>query len=465
MKQPAHRILRSCLVWAAAGALAGAAALAPHALSGGPVGKPALITAGLCWGTALGLLVWGWRAARRLGRGIDRLRGAVLNLVADPNAVLPEPDPRTMSPEVLGLLTSLSQFQGKVLQERRGPDQRLVTVLGALRSGVAVITEQGQVTLVNSTGRELLGAERVRVGTSVFAALERGTVLDALARAEAAGAEVEAVFSRLDGVALHGRVSPLPGRDGAVLIFPPVELDEHRPGVDFDLGLHDLPPESEPLGLEALTAELPTLILDCETTGLDAGQDRIVSIGAIRAHGTRLYPGAMIDTLVDPGVPIPGVSTAVHGITDQMVSDARRFPLVCADLRRLARNSVIVGHNVPFDLTILRAECERHGCPWEHPVFLDTMRLAVLLEPDLPRHDLETLAEHYGVAVHGRHTALGDALVTAEIYFRMLPQLRERGLTTLGALLQFHCTEAKEVIGHQRRQGWITTQSEQLRRP
>ena len=65
--------------------------------------------------------------------------------------------------------------------------------------------------------------------------------------------------------------------------------------------------------------------------------------------------------------------------------------------------------------------------------------------------------------LHGRHTALGDALVAAELFFRMVPRLQMQGFGTLGALLKFHCTEPVDIIAGQREQNWITTQPERLR--
>jgi DNA polymerase-3 subunit epsilon len=129
----------------------------------------------------------------------------------------------------------------------------------------------------------------------------------------------------------------------------------------------------------------------------------------------------------------------------------------------MARNRVVIGHNVPFDLTILREECARHGRPWEQPVFIDTLRLASLLNPTLDRLDLESLADIYNIDVHGRHTALGDALVTAELYFGMVPRLQMQGFKTLGDLLAYHCREAVDVIAGQKDKGWITDQPATIR--
>ncbi len=82
-------------------------------------------------------------------------------------------------------------------------------------------------------------------------------------------------------------------------------------------------------------------------------------------------------------------------------------------------------------------------------MFIDTLRLATLLNPTLKDFELETLASIYQVDLHGRHTALGDAMVTAELWFRMLGRLEQQGFATLGDLLRFHCTEAVDVIARQ----------------
>jgi len=465
MAGAAHRTIRNCLVWTAVAAAVGAGALLPSLLTEQPLRVASWVVVVATWSASILLLLRAWAASSRQAEGLERLRSAVLNLAADRRAVLPETLPADTPAEISALLDSLAAYQGQVTRERFAPDRRLVAVLGSLASGVVVITEQGQVSLLNTVARELLGAERARVGTSVFASLDREALLAAAARARAAGRAVEALFLRLDGVELQGRVTPLPDDDGAVLIFPPVELDRHRPGVEFDLELHDVPPVVEALRLDVPLAALPAVILDTETTGLDAENDRVVSVGAVCAHGTRLYRSHMIDALLDPGVPIPALSTTFHGITDDMVQGAAAFPDVWGDLERMTRNRVVIGHNVPFDLTILRAECVRHGLAWEPPVFIDTLRLATLLNPTLKDFELETLASIYQVDLHGRHTALGDAMVTAELWFRMLGRLEQQGFGTLEDLLRFHCTEAVDVIARQRRAGWITSQPVGLRRP
>ena len=463
MAGAAHRTIRNCLVWTAAAAAVGAGAILPSILRERPLSMGAWTVVIMSWGVSLVLLARAWAASSRMAEGLERLRSSVLNLVADRRAVLPESLPAGTPSEITAVLGTLAAYQDQVTRERFGPDRRLVAVVGALASGVIVTTDQGQVSLLNNAARELLGASRARVGTSIFASLARHSVLTAISRAQRRQDVVEAVFQRLDGVELQGRVSPLPDDEGAIIIFPPVELNRHRPGVEFDLELHDVPPAAEQLHLGMKLEDLPAVIVDTETTGLDAWSDRIVSLGAVCAHGTRMFRSRMIDSLVQPGIPIPALSTTFHGITDEMVAGADPFPEVWADFERMARNRVIVGHNIPFDLTIMRQECERHGRPWEQPVFIDTLRLASLLNPTLKDFELETLASIYQVDLHGRHTALGDAMVTAELFFRMVPRLQQQGFSTLCDLLHFHCTEAVDVIAKQKAAGWITTQPEHLR--
>ena len=63
---------------------------------------------------------------------------------------------------------------------------------------------------------------------------------------------------------------------------------------------------------------------------------------------------------------------------------------------------------------------------------LDTLLLSALIHPNQESHRLEAIAERFGVKVSGRHTALGDAMVTAEIFLKLLPLLAEMGIHTLG---------------------------------
>jgi DNA polymerase-3 subunit epsilon len=196
------------------------------------------------------------------------------------------------------------------------------------------------------------------------------------------------------------------------------------------------------------------LVFDSETTGLDVMEDRIVSVGAVLVNGGHVAPGLNLDRLVNPAMPIPPRSTAIHGITDEMVADAPPFAQVWQELQSVFAERVVIGHNIGFDLAVLKREAERADLSWQTPKFLDTLRLVVGLFPDWQDLNLETIAGHLGVDVQGRHTALGDALVTAEIWARLQPILEEAKVVTLGDALAFQ-NNAQHMMARQKKLGWV----------
>ena len=176
---------------------------------------------------------------------------------------------------------------------------------------------------------------------------------------------------------------------------------------------------------------VPMVSLDLETTGLHVRKDRIVQIGAICCNGDE----DRFSTLVHPGITIPASSSRIHGITDAMVARSDALPLVLPRLRNYIDGQVILGYNIGFDLAVLDAEAERHGVDWNWTAGLCLRQLATRLigpESMLMLSDLEALAAYFQVPVIDRHTAIGDATTTLEIYKRMLPRLAEQKIVTLG---------------------------------
>jgi DNA polymerase-3 subunit epsilon len=194
----------------------------------------------------------------------------------------------------------------------------------------------------------------------------------------------------------------------------------------FDLSLLQVSEALEEAPLEGLLYTA----FDLETTGLDPREDAIIALGAVHLLGSRVLRHEVYEALVDPGRPIPKASTEVHGLTWEMLKGKPRLEEVLPAFRAFLEGSVLVAHNGAFDMAFLR----KVGI--DQPPLVDTLLLAHLLFPDLKDHRLERLAERFGVPVLGRHTALGDALMTAEVYARMIPLLKERGFRTLGQALR-----------------------------
>lgn len=197
---------------------------------------------------------------------------------------------------------------------------------------------------------------------------------------------------------------------------------------DFDLFARAAPSEewdSEPL------AALSYTVFDTETTGLDPSQgDEIVSIGALRIVNGRLLKEECFDQLVDPGRPMSAEAIRIHGIDPRALAGQPAIDAVLPALQRFCADTVLVAHNAAFDLRFLQLKEERTGVRFTQPV-LDTLLLSTVLHPHQTGHSLDVLAERFGVNVIGRHTALGDALVTGEVFLKMIPLLAQRGIVTL----------------------------------
>ena len=179
-------------------------------------------------------------------------------------------------------------------------------------------------------------------------------------------------------------------------------------------------------------AELAYTVFDTETTGLDPLQgDEIIQIGAARIVNGRLLRHECFEQLIDPRRPIPQQSIPIHGIGPEMVRGQPTIEQVLPAFHAFARDTVLVAHNAAFDMRFVQMKQQRAGVRFDQPV-LDTLLLSALVHPNQESHRLEALAERFGVAVTGRHTALGDALVTAEIFLKMVPLLAQRGIHTLG---------------------------------
>ena len=178
-----------------------------------------------------------------------------------------------------------------------------------------------------------------------------------------------------------------------------------------------------------------------------------MSLAAVRVHGYRIFRSAVMDTLVNPEMPIPKRSIGIHGITDAMVSGASAFSEIRKNFEGLSEGTVFVGYNLPFDLAMIRREYRILNIPWEPPVFLDVLRIIAVLEPKLEGYGLEKVAAYLGVDIHGRHTALGDTLVTAEVYRRLVARLEESGISTLQEAMAFS-DRAMGIIRRQEEAGW-----------
>jgi DNA polymerase III subunit epsilon len=183
---------------------------------------------------------------------------------------------------------------------------------------------------------------------------------------------------------------------------------------------------------ERRLVDLSYTVFDTETTGLQPAEgDEIIQIGATRIVGSKLLRGECFDQLVNPQRSIPAAGIPIHGITPEMLAGKPTIQQVLPAFHAYAQDTVLVAHNAAFDMRFLQLKERATGLKFEQPV-LDTLLLSAVVHPHQASHRLEAIAERFNISVVGRHTALGDALVTAEVFQKLLPLLAEQGIHTLG---------------------------------
>jgi DNA polymerase III epsilon subunit family exonuclease len=352
--------------------------------------------------------------------------------------------------------------------------RRLAGMIAELAEGVVVTSTDGRVTLANRAATDLLSHGHALLGRPLGELVDRGTLDRHLKELSNRGrAPQRFTVATVRGAALEVAMSPLPdeegGTSGTILVLrtpspalagPAAALPSGPPGRPVGAGLHSgtasaapgplrselydfsLFDEMEPSVLPADRTrrldEITFVVFDTETTGLlpEAG-DRVISLAAVRVRGGQVRRGEAFDALVQPERPIPSESVKFHGITDAMVDGAPTIDLVLPAFLRFAGEAVLVGHEASFDLRFLEPEVRRLGLPslTARPI-LDTRLLSRSLHGPAEGHTLEAIAARLGVTVTGRHSALGDALTTAEILVRLVALLGNRGVRTLGEALE-----------------------------
>ena len=223
---------------------------------------------------------------------------------------------------------------------------------------------------------------------------------------------------------------------GAPLEQAALLRDDSRPEFyDFNLFATRSMEVGSALGEQRL-AELSYTVFDTETTGLEPSRgDRIIQIGATRIVAARLHRQETFEQLVDPERGLSAAGIAIHGIRPEVLQGQPKLAAVLPAFHTFANDTVLVAHNAAFDMRFLELAEADTGVRFEQPV-LDTLLLSAVVHPQQSSHSLEAIARRLGVNVLGRHTALGDALVTAEIFLKLIPLLQAAGIETLAQALE-----------------------------
>lgn len=199
----------------------------------------------------------------------------------------------------------------------------------------------------------------------------------------------------------------------------------------YDFRLTDPLPITAPL-LEQPLRDLDYIAFDTETTGLKPSEgDEIISIGAVRIVNQRILSGETFERLINPRRTIPKASIRFHGITDEQVKDSPPIQVVLPQFREFVGDAVLIAHNAAFDMKFIQLKEAESGIEFAGPV-LDVLLLSVYLHDHTQDHTLDAIAKRLGVEVIDRHTAMGDAMLAADVFIHLLDLLEEAGIRTLG---------------------------------
>jgi len=186
-------------------------------------------------------------------------------------------------------------------------------------------------------------------------------------------------------------------------------------------------------------------VIDLETTGGSPAACEITEVGAVKLRGGECL--GTFQTLVNPGAAIPPAITVLTGITEAMVLPAPRIAEVLPSLLEFVGGSVIVGHNVRFDLSFLDAALATNGRARLANRWIDTAALARrLVFDEVPNCRLGTLADRLRLAHKPTHRALADALATGDLLHALLERAGSLGVLGLDDLLELPTIRAHPSV-------------------
>lgn len=332
------------------------------------------------------------------------------------------------------LARSRSEKNHHMFAEVNAQRDQLVQILSDIPVATILVSADHRIVLYDGQAAALMEhVGTARLKTSVFDYLERSSILKALEQLETTKAHRQKITVKaLCGREYSGHIREFGTDAGYTLLLDPLEPSVARPlTYDFEIlssaasaNLRDTP-----------LRDLVYVVFDCETTGLDPVKDEVVQLGAVRVVNGKVVPGEVLESLVNPGNAIPKRATEIHGIDNAMIANAPAFDTVCAKFHGFASGAVCVAHNASFDMAFMHKQSPRINLIFDHPV-VDTVLMSAAVFGGSAVHTLDAICDRLGIVIprDQRHTAMGDAVATADALVAMIAILDGRGIRTLGAL-------------------------------
>lgn len=155
------------------------------------------------------------------------------------------------------------------------------------------------------------------------------------------------------------------------------------------------------------------VVFDIETTGCNPENDNIIEIGAIKVVDDIIV--AEWNELVDPCIEIPQNIFELTGISTEMVKGKPTIEKLLPDFIKFCSGSNIMGHNIIFDYSFIKAQCINYGYSFEKYA-IDTLKISRKLLTNIPSRKLGELCKYYKIDLTNAHRAKHDAKATYEVY-------------------------------------------------
>lgn len=156
------------------------------------------------------------------------------------------------------------------------------------------------------------------------------------------------------------------------------------------------------------------VVFDIETTGLDTSIDEIIELSAIKVVDNEVVD--KFSSLIKPSQEIDPYIMELTGITNDILVNAPEIDEVLPNFMEFIQDNILIGHNVNFDINFVYDNLLKYEFIYLENNFIDTMRIARKLLPELSHHRLVDLAEYFNIDYKGNHRALKDSEITLEVY-------------------------------------------------
>jgi DNA polymerase-3 subunit alpha (Gram-positive type) len=170
------------------------------------------------------------------------------------------------------------------------------------------------------------------------------------------------------------------------------------------------------------------VVFDLETCGLNAHENPIIEIGAVKLKGTQVID--RFSQFVNPKQNIPLKIQELTGITDSMVENEASIEEVLPKFLEFAGDATMVAHNAKFDIGFIKRDANRFGITYA-PSIIDTLALAKVIYPGLKSYGLGPLNKFLGLSLENHHRAVDDAWATSLMFTIFLEKYREAGTSNL----------------------------------